>query len=122
MENNILENIPVQEETEPIEEVAEPKTYTITLADGTILENLALNGNNYISSEPIDADIFVGNCAPMTISDGEHEEIHENAELAQCVKYGDEYWLVFRDIPESEQRMNDLEDAVALLLGGGLDD
>ena len=122
MENNILENIPMTEETEPIEEVAEPTLYTITLADGTTIENLTLNGNNYISSELIDADIFTGNCAPMTISDGENEEVHENAELVQCMPFGNEWWMVFRDLSEEEQRMNDLEDAVALLLGGGLDD
>lgn len=122
MENEIYEPIPMTEETESIEEVTEPTLYTIALADGTTIENLTLNGNNYISPEPIEADIFAGNCAPMTISDGENEEVHENAELVQCVQYGDEYWLVFRDISDEEQRMNDLEDAVALLLGGGLDD
>jgi len=122
MENEIYESIPEVEEIEPVEEVTEPTLYVITLADGTIIENLTLNGNNYISSEPIEADIFAGNCAPMTISDGENEEIHENAELVQCVQYGNEWWIVFRDISDEEQRMNDIEDAVALLLGGGLDD
>lgn len=34
------------------------KIYTITLADGTSIENLRLNGNNYISTEPINAAIF----------------------------------------------------------------
>jgi len=34
------------------------KTYRITLADGTILDNLTMNGNNFISEEAIDASLF----------------------------------------------------------------
>ena len=34
----------------------EDKIYKITLADGTVLENLTLNGNNFISGENIEAD------------------------------------------------------------------
>ncbi len=43
------------------------KTYKIILADGTIIDNLTLNGNNYISAELIDASIFEGNCSPIVI-------------------------------------------------------
>lgn len=39
------------------------KTYRITLADGTILDNLTMNGNNFISEEAIDASIFDGTCS-----------------------------------------------------------
>lgn len=85
----------------------EPKTYTITLSDGTVIGDLSLNGNNYISKTPVDAAIFAGNCSPVVISDGENEETHENAELVQVAQYGDEYWIVLRDL--SEQEIRDLK-------------
>lgn len=52
------------------------ETYAITLADGTILDNLKLNGNNFISNTAIDADIFNENCSPVIISDGANSETH----------------------------------------------
>lgn len=51
------------------------KTYRITLADGTILDNLTMNGNNFISEEAIDASIFDGTCSPVIINDGTNEEV-----------------------------------------------
>ena len=44
------------------------KTYTITLADGTVLNNLKLNGNNFISNTAINADIFNNCCIKMVLS------------------------------------------------------
>ena len=37
--------------------------YKITLADGTVLENLELNGNNYIAEGVIEDSVFEGNLA-----------------------------------------------------------
>ena len=59
------------------------KTYRITLADGTILDNLTMNGNNFISEEAIDASIFDGTCSPVIINDGTNEEVHEHMDLVQ---------------------------------------
>ena len=78
------------------------KRYTITLADGTELTDLRLNGNNYISDEPVSEDIFDENCTPLTVSDGETEEVHENAKLIQVAQYGSEYWIAFRDLTQAE--------------------
>lgn len=78
------------------------KKYTITLADGTTIDNLALNGTNYISKKPVTSDVFAGNCSPMIISDGEIEELHENAELVQIKNYNGEYWIAFRDVSKQE--------------------
>ena len=36
----------------------EDKTYSITLADGTVIDDLKLNGNNFISKSPITKEIF----------------------------------------------------------------
>lgn len=78
------------------------KIYTITLDDGTQIENLRMNGNNFISQEEIDPDIFDGNLATVTINDGEIDEVHENMGLVQVTRMGDEYWFVLRDVPMSE--------------------
>ena len=74
----------------------ENKTYSITLADGTII------GDNFISKTKISHDAFADNCSPVTISDGEVEEVHENMELVQITEMGDDYWFVLRDISKAE--------------------
>lgn len=78
------------------------KIYTITLEDGTQIENLRMNGNNFISQKQIDPEIFDGNLGEVTINDGENDEIHENMGLVQVLQMGDEYWFVLRDVPASE--------------------
>lgn len=91
------------------------KTYKITLADGTALENLRLNGNNFISDVRVEEDIFVGNCSPLTINDGENDEVHEHAELVQVVQNGDESWIVLRDLSDDELRERQLRSDVDYL-------
>ena len=78
------------------------KIYTITLKDGTQIENLRMNGNNFISQEQINPEIFDGNLEKVTINDGENDEVHENMGLVQVTQMGDEYWFILRDIPASE--------------------
>lgn len=78
------------------------KKYSVTLADGTIIENLRLNGNNFVSDVKIDKSIFVGNCHSVMVSDGETETIHENMECVQVTQMGEEYWFVLRELSESE--------------------
>ena len=78
------------------------KNYKITLNDGTEINNLKLNGNNYISTEPIDPIIFDGNCSPVVISDGTHDEIHDNMELVQITEVNGKYWFVLRDFSADE--------------------
>ena len=76
----------------------EEKTYTITLADGTELTGLQLNGDNFVSEDPIAAETFADNCSPVVISDGETEETHESMELLQVTHVGSEYRFVLRDL------------------------
>ncbi len=78
------------------------KTYKITLADGTIINNLTLNGNNYISAELIDASIFEGNCFAVVINDGVTDEVHEHMELVQMTTVDGASWIVLRDISQKE--------------------
>lgn len=79
------------------------KTYKIILADGTSIENLKLNGNNFIAKTMIDPEIFAGNCSPVIISDGTDEEVHSHMELVQVTEEeSSDYWFVLRDISEEE--------------------
>lgn len=82
----------------------EDKTYTLMLADGTVVENTTLNGDNYIVAGIVNPEIFADNCAPLVIDDGEHQETHEHAELVQAVPHGDETWIAFRDLSAAEIR------------------
>lgn len=75
------------------------KIYSITLADGTVIGDLKLNGNNYISTKEIKKEVFEDNLYSVTISDGEKEVIHTNMELVQLMECEGAYWFILRDIP-----------------------
>ena len=97
-------------------------TYTITLADGTKLTNLSVNGNNYVSKEKIDEAVFKNNLTKITISDGEKETTMHYVEFVSQVEINNEWYLCFREISENERAITDLQVAIAeiyeLTLGG----
>lgn len=83
------------------------KSWKITLADGTKLENLSLNGNNFVSETIITEDDFKGKLLKVKIEgkteDGQEiAEEHEHIELVQIAHYEDGYYFVLRDITEAE--------------------
>ena len=80
----------------------EDKIYKITLSDETVLDNLRLNGNNFISSSEINESVFDGNCSIVTINYGQKDEVHMNTVLVQITKVDDKYWFVLREVPETE--------------------
>ena len=75
--------------------------YTIKLNDGTKLENLALNGNNFISESPLDEGIFEGKLARVEIKDEESGEVSilENGYLASLRECEGAYWFVLIEEP-----------------------
>jgi len=75
----------------------EEKIYSIKLTDGTVIENLRLNGNVFISAEEISADAFKDNCDPVIISNGEETETHSHMALVTIEQHGDKYWIMLRD-------------------------
>lgn len=80
------------------------KSFKITLADGTQLKNLKLNGNNYISKIEITEDDFKGKLSKITIeneTDKTSEEL-EHMELVQIVHYEDGYYFVLRQLSADE--------------------
>lgn len=86
--------------------------YTITLANGTKIDNLELNGNNFVSQLGITEDMFIGNLDIVTISDGKTEEVMHNAELVQIAHYADGWYFILREIPESERAAMRVESQV----------
>ena len=82
------------------------KIYSVTLADGTVLGNLRMNGNTFISQEPVDPAAFDGNCSGVVISDGLTEETHEFMEYVPTAHpVAGEFWFSLRDVSEQELTM-----------------
>ena len=82
----------------------EEKTlHAIILADGTKLDNLRLNGDNYISAVPRKELMaaFDGNLRPVVI-DG---ETHEEMEVVHVTRHEttQETWFTLRDMPEAKK-------------------
>ena len=84
--------------------------YTIKLTDGTKIEHLEINGNNYISDTKIDESIFENNLSLLTIineDDGE-ETILRNAIVGQQQEWGDgKFYLIFAE-KTREQLLNEI--------------
>lgn len=82
------------------------KSWKITLSDGTKLENLGLNGNNFISEAKITEDDFKGKLSKVTIEGIENgQEVvkeYERMELVQIVHYEDGYHFVLRELSQDE--------------------
>lgn len=83
------------------------KTWKITLSDGTKLENLGLNGNNFVSEIEIKENTFKNNLSKVIIEGINKEgqtvkEEHKYMELVQIVKYDDGYYFVLRDLSQDE--------------------
>lgn len=100
--------------------------YTIILSDGSKLENLSLNGNNFITSQEITEETFRGKLSRVKIEcddDGMMSDIcgeFSNVELVQCKKYGAEYWFILREIPQEKfetLRLAGNIDYVAMMTG-----
>ena len=107
--------------------------YTITLADGQKIENLELNGTNYVSEKKIDESIFKGNLKTFSVFNGEIETTYNNIVFVQQMEYEGKYYLAFREkepeellteeVEQHKQSVTDLQMALAdvyeLIIGGG---
>ena len=106
---------------------------TITLADGTQLSGLGMNGNNFISPVEVTEETFRGKLGKVVISgNAETDEAgligeHEHMELVQIAHYtqathglADGWYFVLRDIPAAElerlQARGDI-DYIAMMTG-----
>ena len=101
--------------------------YKITLADGTELNDLVLNGNNFIAQTAVDDAVFEDNMATVTITnleDGTAEHIEDGVLLSNIVREGCS-WIVLGQ-KSAEQKAEEARDkeiaelrrAMAVLLTG----
>lgn len=86
--------------------------YKITLADGTVLNDIGINATTLISKTPVDESIFEHNLSPVDIEwiggnppmfdiSGHHENM-EYQHIDSPIE--GEYWFSLGDVPESEIR------------------
>lgn len=99
--------------------------YTITLNNGTKLENLELNGNNYIAEGVIEDSVFQDNLASVTITDGKTPETYTDMVLISNRVDGGRSWFILGVKSEKEKqeeatarRIAELEQAMTVLLTG----
>lgn len=95
--------------------------YKITLADGTELENLTLNGNTYISAEPVTAEMLNEEALKkVTIleipEDGEPiETIISHAKYDTIMHDSDGYHFVLWGESPEEKKIRELQETNDML-------
>ena len=91
--------------------------YSVTLSDGTKLDDLTLNGNNFISSTAVEASQFDGKLNGVTITDSDgKEEKHENMFLVQVTHPNDsEWWFILADKSKDQIKQEQLMQSIASL-------
>ena len=82
--------------------------YQITLHDGTVLDDLELNGNNFISKKVIDDTVFSGNLDTVAISNGETTVTYSDMKLLSNRVDGGKSWFVLGEKTEQEKAMERL--------------
>lgn len=85
--------------------------YKITLADGTELNNLVLNGNNFIAQTAVSDAVFKNNMATVTITnleDGTVEQIEDGVLLSNIVRDG-KSWLVLGQKSAEQKRLETID-------------
>lgn len=99
--------------------------YTITLADGTKLKNLELNGNNYIAEGVIEDSVFEGNLDTVKITDGETNETFTDMRLMSNIVRDNRSWFVLGEKSAQqkkeeamEKQMAEMQKAMSVLLTG----
>ena len=97
--------------------------YSVTLSDGTKLDNLTLNGNNFVSSVKVTEDDFKGKMSKVTITDDNGKaKDYIDMVLVQVTQVGDESWFILGE--KAQDDVSKLQSTVAALtdmvMQGGL--
>lgn len=99
---------------------------SITLTDGTVLNNLIVNGDNFIANYSLTDDIFDMNLSPVTIEIDGIEDVHEYMKLIQITHpNATEWWFVIQDMTPEELYRLDIEsklDYLAMMSDVDLDE
>lgn len=87
--------------------------YKIALSNGSVLDNLELNGNNYISDTILDDAVFSGGLDTVVISGGETTETITNAKLLSNRVDGGKSWFVLGQKTPQELAMERLASSIS---------
>lgn len=91
--------------------------YKIKLSDGTLLDDLELNGNNFITGKELtDAD-FSGKLSYVEVTDDDgNTKTYYDMILIQCRKWQDgRTWFILSEKSEQQKKEEALEQENALL-------
>lgn len=92
----------------------------ITLQDGTVLANLKLNGNNFISDTIIETSIFEDNLGNVKIEDDEGNVTeYRFMKLVQNIEVDGKSWFILAEQSENDllkARLKATEDTLLFLL------
>lgn len=92
------------------------ETYTITLADGTVLKGLSRNGNVFTSKSEIKGDFSDTNLATVTIAgpqgSGWNPGTYTNLRLARLWQDEGLYWLAFRELSPIEVTLAGMQKSI----------
>lgn len=97
--------------------------YSVTLSDGTKLDNLVLNGNNFVSTTKLTEDDFKNKLSKVTITDDDGKaKDYTDMVLVQVTQVGDESWFILGE--KAQDDVSKLQSAVAaltdMIMQGGL--
>ncbi len=85
----------------------------IELADGTKLENLRTNGNNFVSDTPIEDSVFEGNLSTVKITTPEEVAEYQELKLVQNRQFGSAYMFVLAEKTPAEKEKEELMQLLA---------
>ena len=76
---------------------------TLVLSDGTRIEGITMNGNNYVSQEEVKESDLAGKLSPVSVEEnGAVTQELENAALVQILHYNDGWYIALREMTETE--------------------
>lgn len=87
--------------------------YKITLSDGSQIENLELNGNNFIAPKELSDTVFEGKLSTVRIFDleNETEEVHTDMVLISNRVHGDKSWFILAEKSEEQKERERLDNS-----------
>ena len=91
----------------------------IILNNGNEINNLTLNGNNYISNNVLLDDIFTDGLSIVTVIDGDISTEYKDMKLIQNIALDDKSWFILAEKTEEEilkERLKSTEDALMILM------
>ena len=91
--------------------------YKIKLSDGTLLDDLELNGNNFITDKELTGADFSGKLSYVEVTDDDgNTKTYYDMMLIQCMKWQDgRTWFILSEKSEQQKKEEALEQENALL-------